>query len=194
MKTLRKINRIGEVLDEKGLQDKTLVEHFKIKKETVSRWINNKQQPTLKTLDEIAHFLNVNLISLLYVSDWIKESVIENYILAYNNKSVSSMLEDLSTDLYFVNIVGGENTLTLSGKKEFEKQAKKALTYFSTRQQSILSFSHNGNTTEVEINYEAIAAMDFPNGTKAGEKISLNAKSIFEFSHDGKIIKMTDIS
>jgi hypothetical protein len=35
--------------------------------------------------------------------------------------------------------------------------------------------------------------MDFPNGLKKGEEISLDGKSIFEFSEDGKIMKLTDI-
>ena len=66
----KKINRIREVLEEKGLKNKDLIIHFKIKKETVSRWINNKQQPTLNTLNDLAEFLQVDIRELLYPSDW----------------------------------------------------------------------------------------------------------------------------
>lgn len=66
----KKINRIREVLEEKGLKNKDLIFHFKIKKETVSRWINNKQQPTLNTLNDLAEFLQVDIRELLYPSDW----------------------------------------------------------------------------------------------------------------------------
>lgn len=69
----KKINRIREILEEKGLKNKDLIIHFKIKKETVSRWINNKQQPTLNTLNDLAEFLQVDIRELLYPSDWMNK-------------------------------------------------------------------------------------------------------------------------
>jgi len=68
-----KINRIAEVLEEKGLKNNDLVAHLKVKKETVSRWANNKQQPTLNTLNAIAKFLGVDIRDLLYKSEWVKK-------------------------------------------------------------------------------------------------------------------------
>lgn len=68
-----KINRISEVLEEKGLKNNNLVIHLKVKKETVSRWVNNKQQPTLNTLNDIAEFLNEDIRNLLYQSEWTKD-------------------------------------------------------------------------------------------------------------------------
>jgi len=70
-----KINRISEVLEEKGLKNKDLVIQFKIKKETVSRWVNNKQQPTLNTLNDLANFLQVDIRDLLYPSEWMKNKI-----------------------------------------------------------------------------------------------------------------------
>ena len=70
-----KINRISEVLEEKGLKNKDLVIQFKIKKETVSRWVNNKQQPTLNTLNDLAKFLQVDIRDLLYPSEWMKNKI-----------------------------------------------------------------------------------------------------------------------
>lgn len=67
-----KINRIAEVLEEKGMKNNDLVIHLKVKKETVSRWVNNKQQPTLNTLNDIAKFLKVDIKELLYQSAWVK--------------------------------------------------------------------------------------------------------------------------
>lgn len=67
-----KINRISEVLEEKGMKNNDLVVHLKVKKETVSRWVNNKQQPTLNTLNDIAKFLKVDIRELLYQSEWVK--------------------------------------------------------------------------------------------------------------------------
>ena len=70
--SIYKINRISEVLEEKGVKNNDLVEHLKVKKETVSRWVNNKQQPTLNTLNDIARFLEVDIRDLLYKSEWMK--------------------------------------------------------------------------------------------------------------------------
>lgn len=67
-----KINRIAEVLEEKDMKNNDLVIHLKVKKETVSRWVNNKQQPTLNTLNDIAKFLKVDIRELLHQSEWMK--------------------------------------------------------------------------------------------------------------------------
>lgn len=70
--SIYKINRISEVLEEKGVKNNDLVEHLKVKKETVSRWVNNKQQPTLNTLNDIARFLEIDIRDLLNKSEWVK--------------------------------------------------------------------------------------------------------------------------
>ncbi|RZK36100.1 MAG: XRE family transcriptional regulator [Pedobacter sp.] len=72
------INRIGEVLKEKKANNKDLVSFLKIEKETVSRWVNNKHQPTVTTLNKIAEFLRVDIRELLYPSDW-SESDVEGF-------------------------------------------------------------------------------------------------------------------
>jgi len=71
------INRIGEVLKEKGAGNKDLVKFLKIEKETVSRWVNNKHQPTVTTLNKIAEFLRVDIRELLHPSDWSNSKVEE---------------------------------------------------------------------------------------------------------------------
>jgi len=72
------INRIGEVLKEKKAGNKDLVDFLKIEKETVSRWVNNKHQPTVTTLNKIAEFLRVDIRELLCPSDW-SNSQIEGF-------------------------------------------------------------------------------------------------------------------
>lgn len=115
------------------------------------------------------------------------------YVEAYNQMDAKNMIADFSDDIIFKNVVNGEKTMELQGIEEFKKQAIEALSYFSEREQVIESITHNYSTTDISITYRAIAAMDFPNGLKKGEEISLNGKSIFEFSDDGKIIRLTDI-
>jgi len=72
------INRIGEILKEKKAGNKDLVKFLDVKKSTVSRWVNNKQQPTLGTLNKIAEFLRVDIRELLHKSDW-SESKMEEF-------------------------------------------------------------------------------------------------------------------
>lgn len=115
------------------------------------------------------------------------------YVEAYNQMDAKNMIADFSDDIIFKNVMNGEKTMELQGIEEFKKQAIEALSYFSEREQVIESITHNYSTTDISITYRAIAAMDFPNGLKKGEEISLNGKSIFEFSDDGKIIRLTDI-
>jgi len=116
------------------------------------------------------------------------------YVEAYNEMNVESMIRVFDDGIVFLNVTNGEKTMELQGIEEFKKQAIEALSYFSERQQSIESITHTHNSTEIVINYRAIVAMDFPNGLKKGEVINMKGKSIFEFSADDKIIRLTDIS
>ncbi len=123
-----------------------------------------------------------------------KKEIIQDYINAYNDKNVNKMVENLSDEILFENISNNEVTLSVQGKDAFKEQAITALSYFSTRKQTILDVKDMGNRVEIDIDYEAVAAMDFPNGIKKGDEIKLKGKSLFEFSQDGEIVKLTDIS
>lgn len=116
-----------------------------------------------------------------------------NYVEAYNEMNVESMITDFADGILFLNVMNGEKSMELKGIEAFKKQAIDALSYFSERKQAIETIAHNQNSTEIVINYKAIAAMDFPNGLKKGDSIELMGKSIFEFSTEGKIIRLTDI-
>lgn len=123
-----------------------------------------------------------------------REEIIQEYVNAYNNKDVDKMIENLADDVLFENISNHEVTLSIRGKDAFREQAIAALSYFSARKQTILRTQHKGNTVEIYIDYEAIAAIDFPNGIKKGDEVKIMGRSIFEFARSGKIIKLTDIS
>lgn len=122
-----------------------------------------------------------------------REKAIQNYIDGYNQFDIDKMVSDFDEAIIFENIQGGETNMSLTGLTSFKQQAEQAKTYFSSRTQSIASFKHLENETEIEINYFAILGMDFPNGLKKGQELNLKGKSIFKFSGD-KISKLTDIS
>lgn len=122
-----------------------------------------------------------------------RESTIKNYVDGYNTFDVDKMVADFDENVVFENIQNGETTMSLSGLTEFRQQAEQAKNYFTQRTQTIKSFSHSGNVTEIEIDYCAVLRMDFPNGLKSGQELNLKGKSIFAFFGD-KVIKLTDIS
>jgi putative transcriptional regulator len=69
------LNRLKVVLAEKKIANKLLAEHLKRRVETISRWCNNRQQPSLEELNSIAHFLKVDIRDLLNPSDWTNSKV-----------------------------------------------------------------------------------------------------------------------
>jgi hypothetical protein len=122
-----------------------------------------------------------------------RERIINNYVKAYNNFDIDGMLVDLDQSIKFVNISSGEVNMTLNGLSAFKAQAIQAKDLFSIREQTIKSFKHPDDQSEIEIAYSAVLAIDLPNGLKRGDKLNINGKSTFKFSGD-KIIEITDIS
>lgn len=60
-----KINRLKVVLAEKDVSNNWLAEKLDKNKNTISRWCNNVQQPSLEMLYEIATALEVDVCDLL---------------------------------------------------------------------------------------------------------------------------------
>lgn len=122
-----------------------------------------------------------------------REEMIQNYVDGYNQFNIDKMITDFDDDIVFENIQNEKTSMSLSGLKAFKQKADQAMKYFSTRKQTIKSFKHSDSETEIEIEYYAVLAIDFPNGLKSGQELNLTGKSIFKFSDD-KINKLTDIS
>lgn len=59
------MNRIKEVLDEKGIKQKWLAEKLGKSYNMVNSYIQNRQQPRLEVLFEIAEILGVDVKELL---------------------------------------------------------------------------------------------------------------------------------
>lgn len=122
-----------------------------------------------------------------------REKIIQNYIDGYNQFDIDKMVADFDDKIVFENIQNGKINMTLTGLTSFKQQAEKAVTYFSKRKQTIKSIRHFENRTEIEIDYNAVLAMDFPNGLKKGQELNLSGKSIFEFEGT-RITRLTDVS
>ncbi|TGE21649.1 nuclear transport factor 2 family protein [Hymenobacter aquaticus] len=119
--------------------------------------------------------------------------LVESYIEAYNGFDVAGMLRPLHEDVVFRNITNGAVDLTLTGKDSFRRQAEQALQYFSQREQRVTDWQISADKVEVRLDYSAVAAMDFPNGLKAGDPLRMQGQSVFGL-RGGQIISITDIS
>ena len=122
-----------------------------------------------------------------------QKQLVQNYIEAYNRFDVDGMLRHLHEEVMFRNVSNGEVNLILIGKERFRKQATQALQYFSQREQRVTDWQVADSLVEVLLDYTAIAAVDFPNGLKAGDTLQLQGKSVFGFA-DNQIISIDDIS
>jgi len=121
------------------------------------------------------------------------KKIIDNYIKAYNEFDIESMMRDMHDDVLFENISNGEVTLITHGIAELRSQAEQAIEYLREREQKITSITFGSDEVEVDIDYTGVLAIDLPDGSKAGNKIELHGKSISKFK-DGKIIELHDIS
>lgn len=123
-----------------------------------------------------------------------REAIIKSYVDAYNRFDVEKMAADLDEAVVFETIQSGVPTLVLDGIGKFKEQAHQTKDYFLERKQTIKAFRHNAGSSEVDIDYVATLAIDFPNGMKKGELLQLTGKSVFEFNDLNKISRLTDIS
>lgn len=122
-----------------------------------------------------------------------REKIIQNYIEGYNEFDIEKMTRDFNDEIVFQNIQDEKVSITISGISDFKEQAEREKSYFETRKQKITAINHYVDKTEVEIDYSAVLAIDFPNGLKKGQKLELRGTSIFIFK-DNKIIQLTDKS
>ncbi|WP_421920107.1 nuclear transport factor 2 family protein [Marinifilum sp.] len=122
-----------------------------------------------------------------------QKKMIEEYIHAYNQFEIESMLILLHEDVVFENFSEGICNVKTEGIDEFRLQAQDARKYFSKRTQTIKEWDIQIDKIIVKIAYEGILAIDLPNGMKAGDCILIEGQSEFMFT-DTKISKIVDRS
>jgi putative transcriptional regulator len=62
---LEKVNFLREVLEQKGVKQNWLAQQLNVTDNTVSNWCNNKAQPSLIVLKQIAGLLSIDITDLL---------------------------------------------------------------------------------------------------------------------------------
>ncbi len=122
------------------------------------------------------------------------QEIVECYIHAYNAFDVEGMLFHLHDDVVFRNISNGEINLETRGKTAFAEQGRLAAGYFTERKQTITNIKFpEDQVVEVDIDYQGVLAVDFPNGMNRGDRIALKGRSYFRLAGD-HIIEIEDIS
>lgn len=122
-----------------------------------------------------------------------KRDLINRYLDAYNAFDVDGMMATLHPEVQFENVSGSEVNATAFGADEFRELAEQSKTLFSSRKQTITSFRTKDDQVFIDVAYEGVLASDLPNGMKAGETLTLNGRSEFEFK-ESKIARIVDYS
>lgn len=120
-----------------------------------------------------------------------KEQLIMRYIEAYNSKDVDGMVACAHDEVVFRNMAGDVVNMEIYGKNSLIQLATQTLQLFKVREQSIKKITHDDDNVRVDIGFTAEFAMDLPNGVKAGDKMSVEGFSLFEFK-DGLLSKISD--
>ncbi|MFV0142582.1 MULTISPECIES: helix-turn-helix domain-containing protein [Empedobacter] len=68
-----KINRLDIVFKERNVQNRVIAKFIGKTEFTISKWRNNKRQPSLEELIEIAKLLRVSIYDLIEPTNWDNE-------------------------------------------------------------------------------------------------------------------------
>lgn len=75
---MMKINRLDIIFKERKVQNRVISKFIGKSESTISLWRNNKRQPSLEELIEIAKLLRVNIYDLIEPTNWSNEKS-DNY-------------------------------------------------------------------------------------------------------------------
>ena len=109
------------------------------------------------------------------------EDNINRYISSYNDSDIEGMLDCVTEDVVFENISNTGQSMRLEGRAQMGDVAQLSGNAFSNRRQRLVNLIIGTGKAAAEIEFEGKAAVDLPNGVKAGETIKIRGASFFEF-------------
>lgn len=109
------------------------------------------------------------------------EDIINRYISSYNDRDIEGMLDCVTEDVVFENISNTGQSMRLEGRDRMGEVAELSGNAFSYRRQRVVNMVVGAGKASAEIQFEGKAAVDLPNGVKAGETIKIRGASFFEF-------------
>jgi putative transcriptional regulator len=68
-----KINRLKEVFNNRNVKNRVIANYFGKSESTISLWRNNRRQPSLDELKEIARLLRIDIRDLIEPTSWRNE-------------------------------------------------------------------------------------------------------------------------
>ncbi|MEZ5999946.1 nuclear transport factor 2 family protein [Hyphomonas sp.] len=109
------------------------------------------------------------------------DDVIARYIQSYNARDIDGMLDCVTDDVVFENISNAGGSMRLDGKDMMRQVAELSGNAFTYRRQRLINVVSGAGKAAAEIEFEGKAAVDLPNGVKAGETVKVRGASFFEF-------------
>ena len=109
------------------------------------------------------------------------DDVIARYIQSYNARDIDGMLDCVTDDVVFENISNAGGSMRLDGKDMMRQVAELSGNAFTYRRQRLINMVSGAGKAAAEIEFEGKAAVDLPNGVKAGETVKVRGASFFEF-------------
>lgn len=109
------------------------------------------------------------------------EDIISRYIQSYNDRDIEGMLDCVTEDVIFENISNASQSMRLEGREQMGEVARLSGNAFSYRRQRMINLIIGEGKAAAEIEFEGKAAVDLPNGVRAGETVKIRGASFFEF-------------
>jgi ketosteroid isomerase-like protein len=109
------------------------------------------------------------------------DEIIRRYIASYNDRDIDAMLACVTDDVVFENISNAGQSMRLDGKAMMRQVAEVSGNAFSYRRQRLINIVTGTGKAAAEIEFEGRAAVDLPNGVRAGETVKVRGASFFEF-------------
>ncbi len=109
------------------------------------------------------------------------DEVIARYIASYNARDIDGMIDCVTDDVVFENISNSGQSMRLDGKDMMRQVAELSGNAFSYRRQRLVNVVTGAGKAAAEIEFEGKAAVDLPNGIRAGETVKIRGASFFEF-------------
>ena len=109
------------------------------------------------------------------------EDIINRYIQSYNERDIDGMLDCVTEDVVFENISNAGQSMKFEGRDVMGRVAELSGNAFSYRRQRMTNLVVGSGKAAAEIEFEGKAAVDLPNGVKAGEMVRIRGASFFEF-------------
>ena len=109
------------------------------------------------------------------------EDIINRYIKSYNDRDIEGMLDCVTEDVVFENISNASQSMRLEGREQMGEVARLSGNAFSYRRQRMINLIIGEGKASAEIEFEGKAAVDLPNGVRAGETVKIRGASFFEF-------------